>query len=544
MNAAPRTGGAAVARPDAWPAPASFSDSPRYVLARWITDLPAMAIGLVGSLTWIAQWPAPWGPLVQALMLLWVASLVLGPVIRWRTARFHVSADGVQVDSGLLSRRFESLPWDLVTSVDHRQPWAFQLLGITEVTCTQTGEDGSRVRLDGLAPADLAAFQRHADAAAALGRSAQAGSSRVEDIAASRVDDDGAPADRAGSAPADQADRAPTGQADAADAAAPAAVVHRTTLADLLVLSLVYGQVLLLVPPVAFGLMELTDVLGLTERLESLLFSGLGSWPTALLIVALAVVVGLTATVVKFHGFTVLATPEGRLRIRYGLVSTHERVITPGAVQGVVWHRNAAEQLLGRVRLSVLTLDSAAQLGGNLVLPSMPVERARAIVAEHLPEFAGTDRRLSTGLATPAVNLVSLLALAAAFAGTWVLTAQTWGRPWPLAAGACLAAAAVVAGIIAVATARLYADPAAGLFLTRRITVGERVTAVRATRLHGISAHHLHHARTPRGRRTAWLPTVFYFAGAPRRAMALVAAPEAVEALQAMVRHSSVPLRA
>ncbi|WP_010079937.1 PH domain-containing protein, partial [Micrococcus luteus] len=472
------------------------------------------------------------------------ASLVLGPVIRWRTARFHVSADGVQVDSGLLSRRFESLPWDLVTSVDHRQPWAFQLLGITEVTCTQTGEDGSRVRLDGLAPADLAAFQRHADAAAALGRSAQAGSSRVEDIAASRVDDDGAPADRAGAAPADQADRAPTGQADAADAAAPAAVVHRTTLADLLVLSLVYGQVLLLVPPVAFGLMELTDVLGLTERLESLLFSGLGSWPTALLIVALAVVVGLTATVVKFHGFTVLATPEGRLRIRYGLVSTHERVITPGAVQGVVWHRNAAEQLLGRARLSVLTLDSAAQLGGNLVLPSMPVERARAIVAEHLPEFAGTARRLSTGLATPAVNLVSLLALAAAFAGTWVLTAQTWGWPWPLAAGACLAAAAVVAGIIAVATARLYADPAAGLFLTRRITVGERVTAVRATRLHGISAHHLHHARTPRGRRTAWLPTVFYFAGAPRRAMALVTAPEAVEALQAMVRHSSVPLRA
>ena len=309
-------------------------------------------------------------------------------------------------------------------------------------------------------------------------------------------------------------------------------------------LSLVYGQVLLLVPPVAFGLMELTDVLGLTERLESLLFSGLGSWPTALLIVALAVVVGLVATVVKFHGFTVLATPEGRLRIRYGLVSTHERVITPGAVQGVVWHRNAAEQLLGRARLSVLTLDSAAQLGGNLVLPSMPVERARAIVDEHLPEFAGTDRRLSTGLATPAVNLVSLLALAAAFAGTWVLTAQTWGWPWPLAAGACLAAAAVVAGIIAVATARLYVDPAAGLFLTRRITVGERVTAVRATRLHGISAHHLHHARTPRGRRTAWLPTVFYFAGAPRRAMALVTAPEAVEALQAMVRHSSVPLRA
>lgn len=534
MNASPRTG-EAVARPDAWPEPASFSDSPRYVLARWITDLPAMAIGLVGSLTWIAQWPAPWGPLVQALMLLWVASLVLGPVIRWRTARFHVSAEGVQVDSGLFSRRSESLPWDLVTSVDHRQPWAFQLLGITEVTCTQTGEDGSRVRLDGLSPVDLAAFQRHADAAAALPQAAPAASSRVED-----------PEPAADPAPAHDADPAlPDGQADVTPAdAAPAAVVHRTTLADLLVLSLVYGQVLLLVPPVAFGLMELTDLLGLTERLESLVFSGLGSWPTALLIVALAVVVGLTATVVKFHGFTVLATPEGRLRIRYGLVSTHERVITPGAVQGVVWHRNAAEQLLGRVRLSVLTLDSAAQLGGNLVLPSMPVERARAIVAEHLPQFAGTDRRLSTGPATPAVNLASLLALAVAFVGTWVLTAQTWGWPWPLAAGACLAAAAVTVGVIAVATARLSADPEAGLFLTRRITVSERVTAVRAARLHGVSAHHLHHARTPRGRRTAWLPTVFYFAGAPRRAMALVAAPEVVEALQAMVRHDSVPLRA
>ncbi|WP_428842077.1 PH domain-containing protein [Micrococcus luteus] len=111
-----------------------------------------MAIGLVGSLTWIAQWPAPWGPLVQALMLLWVASLVLGPVIRWRTARFHVSADGVQVDSGLLSRRFESLPWDLVTSVDHRQPWAFQLLGITEGNHTAEVNRSRAGRLRGSSP--------------------------------------------------------------------------------------------------------------------------------------------------------------------------------------------------------------------------------------------------------------------------------------------------------------------------------------------------------------------------------------------------------
>lgn len=495
--------------------PATLVNSPRYVLARYVSDLPAVAVAMFGSLTWIAGWADPWRTIVQILLAVWVLSLVLHPTIRWRTARFHVSSEGIQAETGLLSRRSESLPWDLVTSVDHRQSWVFQRLGVTEVVCAQTGEDGSRIRLDGLSSADLALFQRHADAAAAL--PARVPAAAVEEAV-------------------------PTSDGDAADD--QHAVVHRMTLVDLLLLGVVYGQVLLLVPPLAFGLLEVTDALGLTDRLEAAFVSGLGSWPTAVLIVGLAVLVGLAATVLKYHGFTVESQHDGRLRIHYGLFSTHERLITPNAVQGVVWHRNAVEQLLGRARVSVLTLDSATQLGGNLVLPSMPVHRAGRIVAEHLPEFAGSERRLSTGVGAAVLNLTSLLLLAAVVGGAWTLTARTWGWPWFVAAAVCAGTAAIATIAVAVLTSRLFAEPSAGRLIARRITVSERVTAVRAARLHAISTLHLHHRRSSAGRGTAWLPTVHYFAGAPRRAVALCAAPHVVEAIQHMVQRESVPLRA
>lgn len=503
--------------PPARPSPESVSlaNSSRYVLARWISDLPGILIGLVGSLTWIAAWPAPWGPLVQGLLILWVVSLVVGPVVRWRTARFHVSSDGIQVDSGVLSRRRESLPWDLVASVDHRRPWVYQRLGITEIVCAQTGEDGSRVRLDGLTDDDVAAFRLLA-----------------------------APAARSAPAPTAEEPGAASGAPTAEEDAPPhETVVHRTSVSDLLVLGVVYGQVLLLVPPLAFGLMEITDALGLTEELEAVLLSGMGSWPTALVIITAAVLAGLGATVLKYHGFTVASQTDGRLRISYGLFSTHERTITPSAVQGVVWHRNGVEQLFGRVRLSVLTLDSAAQLGGNLILPSVPVTQARALVAEHMPGFDGTERRLSTGPGAALVGLGSLVALGGVLCGAWTLTARTWHWPWLLAVVACLAAAGIVLRLIGLLTSRIDAMPDRRLFLTRRTTVAEQVTAVRAARLHALTTRHLHHGRSVSRRGRAWLPTVHWFAGSPRRSTALVAPARTVQQLQRMVRLDSVPLR-
>lgn len=490
----------------------TLRNSFRFVVARWVSDLPGIAVGLVGSLTWIASWPAPWGPLVQGLMLLWVASLVVGPVVRWRTAEFHVSSQGIVAETGVLSRRSESLPWDLVASMDHRRSWVCQRLGITEIVCAQTGEDGSRVRLDGLRDDDVAAFRRFADA----------GATRPEPTATSPG-------------------TTPPGPADAGTP--EGTVLHRTSTGDLLMLALVYGQVLLLVPPLVMGLMEITDALGLTERLEDALVSGLGTWPTAVVIVTAAVCAGLGATVIKYHDFTVTAQPDGRLHIRYGLFSTHERTITPATVQGLVWHRNVVEQLFGRVRVSVLTLDSTAQLGGNLILPSMRTAQAREIVRKHLPSFAGTERRLSTGPGAGLTNVVCLGLLGAALCGAWVLTARIWHWPWPLAVAACLTGAGVAVRLVHLCTSRLAAEPQQGLFLLRRIGLAEQVTAVRAARLHAVSTRHLAGggSSTPRGR--AWLPSVHWFAGSPRHSTALTASPRTVEQLQRMVRLDSVPLR-
>lgn len=494
----------------------TFGNSGRMILARYLADLPAMALGLAGTLLWISTWDQPWRTLFQVLVGLWVASLILGPWIRWATVRFTLSAQGVQVDSGLVFRRSEFLPWDLVTSIDDRQPWNLRLFGLTEVVCAQTGEGGSRVTLEALRPEQVEVLRTQSEQSV--------GSHHPV-----------APAERLSPETAVEPER------DGQDTEEER-LVYRTTVRDLLLMSLIYGQVLVLVPPLAFGLLEVAELFGLSHALEDSLVSGLGSWPTAALIVLLAVGAGLAATVLKYHDFTVHALAGGRLRICYGLLSTHQRLISPGAVQGVVWQRNAMEQLTGRVRLSALTLDSSSQLGGNLVLPSVPRVVAERIVAEHLPDFAASSAALSRGRSPLALNLLVAIVLAAAVVGTWRLLVLDWGWGLWWAVPVCVLVLMLTGWVLGILTARFAADRAAGLFSSRRVLLSEQVMVVRASRLHAVTA--LHGPGAARRAHPAWLPTVHCFAGSPTRRTARRTTPEVLEQIQEMVRHDSVPLRA
>lgn len=501
------------------PDQSSFGNSGLMIPARYLADLPAMALGLAGTLLWISTWDQPWRTLFQVLVGLWVASLILGPWIRWATVRFTVSTQGVQVDSGLIFRRSEFLPWDLVTSIDDRQPWNLRMFGLTEVVCAQTGEDGSRVTLEALRPEQVEVLRRLSERST--------GAHHL-------------------GAPAPQAERPapePVIEPDShGQTATEERLVYRTTVRDLLLMSLIYGQVLVLVPPLAFGLLEVAELFGLSRALEDSLVSGLGSWPTAVLIVLIAVGAGLAATVLKYHDFTVHALPGGRLRIRYGLLSTHQRLISPGAVQGVVWQRNAVEQLTGRVRLSALTLDSSSQLGGNLVLPSVPRAVAEHIVTEHLPDFAASSTALSRGRSPLVLNLLVAIVMAIAVVSTWQLLVLDWGWGLWWAVPVCMLVLMVSGWILGVLTARFGADRTAGLFTSRRVLLSEQVMVVRASRLHAVTA--LHGPGATRRSRPAWIPTVHCFAGSPTRRTALRTTPEVLGQIQEMVRHDSVPLRA
>lgn len=516
-----------------------FRNSPRLILARYLADLPSLAIGIVGAVVWISTWVQPWRTVGQVLMGLSIFMLVVGPWIRVLTVRYTVSGQGVQVDSGLLTRRSEFLPWDLVNSVDDRQSWSYRVFGLTEVICAQTGEDGSRITLEALDAQRLALFQDfavHAGAQQDKPSLAPATESRHEPTAETEGGSFN-PAEGAGATPPQThplgvGEPAPEGER----------LVYCTRPVDLVLLSLIYGQVILLVPPLAFGLLEIAEPLGLAQVLEDAFITGLGSLPTLVLIVLAILGTGVAATVLKYHDFTVHALADGRLRIRYGLFSTHQRIINPAAVQGVVWQRNAVEQLTGRVRLSVLTLDSSSQLGGNLVLPSLPQAMADRLVQDHLPRYRSSIRCVTGGVWLLTGNLLAAVLLAGVVVSTWTLSIEVlhFSTGWSIPI--CLLTLGLAIWTGGILRTRISADESVGLFTARRVLLSERVTVIQATRLHGVTA--LYGPFRDRDHPRAWLPTVHYFSGSPRRVTALRVNSRSLAVVQHMVRHESIPLRA
>ncbi|WP_298255534.1 PH domain-containing protein [uncultured Arthrobacter sp.] len=518
-----------------------FRNSPRLVLARYLTDLPSLVIGIVGTVVWLSTWVQPWRTIGQFLVGLVIFMIVVGPWIRVLTVRYAVSNQGVQMDSGLLTRRSEFLPWDLVNSVDDRQPWSYRFFGLTEVICAQTGEDGSRITLEALDAERLALFQRFAVHAGATGMEQDKPSlAPITGFCAEPTAEiEGGLSNSPEGTAATPAPIRPLGVGETT--AGDERLVYRTRLVDLVLLSLIYGQVIVLVPPLAFGLLEIAELLSLDQVLEDGFITGLGSLPTLVLIVVAVLGIGVAATVLKYHDFTVHALADGRLRIRYGLFSTHQRIINPAAVQGVVWQLNAMEQLTGRVRLSVLTLDSSSQLGGNLVLPSLPRAMAARLVQDHLPRYHSSIQLITGGFRLLAGNLIVAVLLAGVVVGTWTLSIEELDFPRGWSIPICLLALGLATWIGGILRTGISADESVGLFAARRVLLSERVTVVQAARLHGVTA--LFGPFRDRDHPRAWLPTVHYFSGSPRRVTALRATSRSLAAVQHMVRHDSIPLR-
>lgn len=507
-----------------------FRDSRRLVLARYLGDLPSLLLGLAGTILWISTWVEPWRTVGFVLMGLTATSMVVGPWLRLMTVTYTVSVQGLQLDSGLISRSSEFLPWDLVNSIDDRAPWSHRAVGLTEVVCAQTGEDGSSITLAGLDAARLEILSAHAVQAAAPAVESLSAADAAEDPVEDRCPE--------GPRPDEPRPEEPRRGAPSEEAGT---LLHRTTVRDLALMSLIYGQVILLVPPVVFGLMEVTDLLGVTDMLEAQVLAGLGSAPSLALIVLAVAALGIGATVVKYHGMTVHTLPDGRLRIRYGLLSTHQRTIAPAAVQGVVWQRNIVEQLTGRTRLALLTLDASSQLGGNLMLPSLPHALTVRLVREHLPRYAASSELVSSGRRTLVSHLLAWAALFLLLWGTWSLTAQQWHWDGVWVSVTVLAVWILAAWAGGILRTRLSADDGSGLVAARRLLFSERVTAIPSSRLHAVTSVDLSvlgHVSAP------CMPTVHYFAGSPRRIRAASASKDTLTTVRHMVRTESIPLRA
>ena len=99
---------------------------------RSLNFLPAVAaIGIAGK--WIYAIPALLAFLLFSLLAAW---------LKWLRFRFHVGADEVVIESGILSRQHRTIPFDRIQDVSIEQGLVARALGIAKVGF-ETGAGGA-----------------------------------------------------------------------------------------------------------------------------------------------------------------------------------------------------------------------------------------------------------------------------------------------------------------------------------------------------------------------------------------------------------------
>ena len=276
-------------------------------------------------------------PVVLGLLAAGTLGSVLVGALVWRTTRFRLTPDELQVDSGLLVRRARRVPLARVQSVDVVRPLVARLLGLAELRLEVVGGGDTEAPLSYLSEADARTL-------------------RARLLAAAR-----------GQAPAD---------------AAPGAeqVLVRVPTGALV------GSVLLGGPAVAV-------LLGLPVAAVVLVADPRALAP--LLLAAAPVLLGVAGMAVRRvlaeYGATVAQVPEG-LRLRHGLLETRSQTVPPGRVQTVRLVRPLLWRRRGWVRVEVDVAGYARggaeqQAATSALLPVAPEELAGALVAQVL----GTD---------------------------------------------------------------------------------------------------------------------------------------------------------
>jgi putative membrane protein len=90
-----------------------------------------------------------WVPLGIAL------ALVLGGLVRWRTTRYRITADRVELHTGWLSRQRRSVPRDRIRTVDLTAKLMHRVFGLTVVHVgTGSGSSAERLALDAVSKAE------------------------------------------------------------------------------------------------------------------------------------------------------------------------------------------------------------------------------------------------------------------------------------------------------------------------------------------------------------------------------------------------------
>lgn len=393
------------------------------------TIVPTVIAGLS---VW-TRWPVLFGIPVGAVFGLVGGIVVLGLVVDWWMTRFSVNSSGISYDSGLVVRRSTSLGWPEVVSVQVSRSAVARLLGCSRVLIGIGTESKANLVIEAVPQAVAAEIEGYFEAGRdrpspgtpvsgarshGAGPAAEGGSGSTEARGASDL------ARRAGDRTTDPGD-----------------LIYRIRVRDYLLISVTYGQFVLLFPFLmelyenAAALLPLPPVLPAISDLPGPLWAqvvaGLAVCGAA------AMAFGTLVAWLRYRTFEVRLR-AGVFAMSGGLISAESRQMPRSQVGGVRIQRNPLMRVSGYARLAFVSRQSGERIGANIVFPAARLERVRDSVRNHFPAYAAAADR------APEVSRPLRWGLIGAAAATLTMTSWAASSMPPVRAVALMAAVAIV----------------------------------------------------------------------------------------------------
>ncbi|MFD5204686.1 PH domain-containing protein [Streptomyces sp. NPDC058375] len=376
------------------------------------TIVPTVVAGLSIS----TRWPVLFGIPVGLVFGLVGCVAVLGLVVDWWTTRFSVNSGGISYDSGLVVRRSTSLGWPEVVSVQVSRSAVARLLGCSRVLIGIGTESKANLVIEAVPQAVATELEGYFEAGRVRPSSDAAvpgGREHAVDASVNPVVDP----------TVDQGD-----------------LIYRVSPRDYLLISVTYGQFVLLFPflmelyenaaaflPLPAGLPAISDLPG---PLWQQVVAGVA------VVGAAALAFGTLVAWLRYRAFQVRHR-AGVFAMSGGLISAESRQMPRAQVGGVRIQRNPLMRVSGYARLAFVSRQSGERIGANIVFPAARLERVRDSVRHHFPAYADAADR------APGVSRSLRWGLVGVSATT--LTVASWAASTmpPVRASALLAAVAI-----------------------------------------------------------------------------------------------------
>lgn len=463
----------------------SFRSSPRVIAADYLADGPKIILlGCAAVATRIFEGSAV-STLLAWVSLIYLVVLVVEPPLRYYFNRYTIGPDALAHESGLLLYTERSIPWVSVTAVEVEKPWGHRLLRISRVTVVQANSDESRVVLRGVGDGVVTAVcDRVTRGSAAMSL--------------------------------DQVE---------AEVRPSAVLLHRAGTRELIIMSFTHGQAILLGFTVMLAAWDLADQSGLLGTLGGLL--SLAPLYVVLVVGPLVgLLIGIVATIVRYHDFRVERVNDRQIITRYGLIGRRERRLDSKNVLGVVVHQNLVELMLGHARLGVLTMDAQARMTTNIILPSARLQSVETLARQHFGNvWTDSDHQSRPALSAAGKAAIMIFPLVAVAMLLLLADTPRW---------ATLLTVAAMWTLIRLAGLGWATDMA----LDARehcLVVTTKLSYVRRTCLQLRAVHGVGEARWRSRPKQTWWAWATAFAGGPRVYLSLGPATSEIERITAIL---------